>query len=89
MDVVAILMRADADGAAVSGIPHGVIQQDHQYLFDPIGIGDNIGQLLVHVQLQMDALLLGVLPVALIHVVDELTDVEGGFLHIFGAGLEP
>ena len=82
-------MRADADGAAVSGVSHGVVQQDHQNLFDPVGIGDHVGQLLVHIELQMDTLLLGVLPVALVHVVDELADVEGGFLHIFRAGLEP
>ena len=81
-------MGADADGAALSGIAHGVVKEDHQHLLDPIRVGDHVGEVFLHIQFQPDALLLGVLAVALVHVVDEFAHVEGGFFHIFRAGLE-
>ena len=71
------------------GIAHGVVKEDHQHLLDPIRIGDHVRKILLHIQFQLDALLLGVLTVALIHVVDELSQTEGGFFHVFRAGLEP
>ena len=85
MDIVIILMGADAHGASLSGIAHCIVQKDHQNLFDPIRVRDHVGQFFVHVKLQANAFLLDILPIALTNVVDQFPDVEGGFFHILRA----
>ena len=76
------------DGAALFRMTHGVIQQDHQHLLDPVRVRKPVHCRPV-VQGQMDALLFRRRGIAAHHVAEQLLHIYPHDLDILRPRLEP